>query len=144
MTLPVDINKIRQKAADIRDALDNLTSCAGDTVENFLNDKKGNAAAKYYLIVATEAAIDICNHLAARVASRAPGSYAECFEILKENGIISEALACKLIPMARFRNLLIHRYADVDNRLVHKVICRNLQDLESYLAELAAFLKESL
>ncbi|MHB8986821.1 MAG: type VII toxin-antitoxin system HepT family RNase toxin [Eubacteriales bacterium] len=144
MTLSVDLNKIRQKAADLRDALSNLTPYAGGTVEKFLNDKKGNAAAKYYLIVATEAAIDICNHLAARVASRAPGSYAECFEILKENCIISEALAGSLIPMARFRNLLIHRYADVDNRLVYKVICCNLQDLESYLSELAVFLKEKI
>lgn len=144
MTLPVDLSKIRQKAADIRDALSNLTPYAEYTAEEFLNDKKGNAAAKYYLIVATEASIDICNHLAARVASRAPGSYAECFEILKENSIISEALAGNLIPMARFRNLLIHRYADVDNRLVHKVICRNLQDLTSYLSELAAFLKENI
>lgn len=144
MTLAVDLNKIRQKAADIRDALSNLAPYAGDTVEKFLDDQKGNAAAKYYLIVATEAAIDICNHLAARIASRAPGSYAECFEILKENHIISEALAGSLIPMAKFRNLLVHRYGDVDNWLVHKVICRDLQDLESYLSELAVFLKENI
>ena len=144
MTLPVDLSKIRQKAADIRNDLQNLAPYAACSPDEFLTDRKGVAAAKFYLIVATEAAIDLCNHLAARVASRAPASYAECFGILKENGIISEPLSGRLVLMAKFRNFLIHRYAGVDDRLIHQIVCQIPIDLTDYLSELGVYLKESV
>lgn len=144
MSIPVDLSKIRQRAADIRDALNNLSSYAGDSPEDFLADRKGIAAAKYYLIMATEAAIDLCNHMAARVANRAPASYAECFWILNENGIISEPLSGRLVLMAKFRNFLIHKYGDVDDRIIHQIICQIPNDLTSYLSELGVFLKEKV
>jgi len=144
MSLPVDLNKVRQKAADIRGALDDLAPYAVCSAEEFLADGKGAAAAKYYLIVGTEAAIDICNHLAARVANRAPTSYADCFEILRENGIISEPLCGRLVRMAKFRNFLIHKYTSVDDRRVHQIISENLDDLNAYLFEVGGYLKETI
>ncbi|MDA8337519.1 MAG: DUF86 domain-containing protein [Peptococcaceae bacterium] len=144
MALPVDLGKVRQKTADIRDALNNLAPYAGVGPEEFLADPKGIAAAKFYLIVATEAAIGLCNHLAARVANRAPASYAECFGILRETGIISEQLAGRLVLMAKFRNFLIHRYADADDRVIHQIICQIPTDLTAYLSELGVFLKENI
>ncbi|MBF7083464.1 DUF86 domain-containing protein [Desulfallas sp. Bu1-1] len=50
-------------------------------------------------------------------------------------------MAERLIQMAKFRNLLIHRYGDMDDRKVYNIICNNLGDLELYLAEIAAGLK---
>ncbi|MDQ0285385.1 uncharacterized protein YutE (UPF0331/DUF86 family) [Desulfofundulus luciae] len=43
--------------------------------------------------------------------------------------------------MAKFRNLLIHRYGDIDDSKVYHIICNNLDDLELYLAEIAAMVK---
>jgi len=43
--------------------------------------------------VAAEAAQAICNHIAARVAERAPASYGDCYFILEEQGIIEPDLA---------------------------------------------------
>ncbi|RKO67838.1 DUF86 domain-containing protein [Desulfofundulus salinus] len=111
------------------------------TMEEFLADEQRVAASKYYLIVATEAAIDICNHLVARLTGRAPNSYAECFNILSGEHFLSPPLAERLIQMAKFRNLLIHRYVDIDDSKVYHIICNNLDDLELYLAEIAAMVK---
>lgn len=144
MDLVVDLKKLRQKAADIRKALDDLSPFARQTAEEFLNDARGAAASKYYLIVAIEAAIDICNHLAARLAKRAPNSYADCFRILVEARTISPSLGERLVEMAKFRNILIHRYGDVDDRKVHRIICLILEDLNRYLEELAALLRVQL
>lgn len=43
--------------------------------EGFLRDETVISAAKYQLIVAAEAAQAICDHIAARVAERAPDGY---------------------------------------------------------------------
>jgi len=91
--------------------------------------------------VATEAAIDVCNHLAARLAKQAPNNYAECFQILAQASIISFSLAERLIRMAKFRNLLVHQYADINDEKVYEIICRDLEDLDLYLAELAVLFK---
>ncbi|MQL53285.1 DUF86 domain-containing protein [Desulfofundulus thermobenzoicus] len=144
MDLPVNLKKLRQKAADMRRALADLSPYAEMAVDQYLKDRDRVAASKYYLLVATEAAIDICNHLAARLAKQAPDSYAECFEILAQKNIISAPLAERLVRMARFRNLLIHQYGDVDDRKVHEIICYNLDDLDLYLTEIAALLKADL
>ncbi len=144
MDLPVNLKKLRQKASDIRRALNYLRPIPKQGVKDYLSDIKGIAASKYYLIVATEAAIDICNHLAARLAKQAPNNYAECFQILAQARIISFPLAERLIRMAKFRNLLIHQYADINDEKVYDIICNDLEDLDIYLSELAVLLKTEL
>jgi len=142
--LPVNLKKLRKKVADIRRAMDFLAPIANQSVKEYMNDSKGIAASKYYLIVAAEAAIDVCNHLAARLAKQAPDNYAECFQILAKGQIISSPLAERLIRMAKFRNLLVHQYADIDDEKVYDIICNDLKDLDIYLTELAALLKTEL
>lgn len=140
----VNTGKLIKKAADIRQALNRLAPVTELTPEEFLADEQKVAASKYYLIVATEAAIDICNHLVTRLGGKAPHSYADCFDILSQEHFLSAPLAERMIQMAKFRNLLIHRYSDIDDLKVHDIICNSLDDLELYLAEIGAALKYKL
>jgi len=106
----------------------------------YLADFRLTESAKYLLIVATEAAIDICNHIVARLGAKAPHSYADCFVLLGELQIVSQGLADKLQQMARFRNLLVHLYADVDNSQVYNIIQSDLGDLEAFRENIASWL----
>ena len=69
-----------------------------------LADSRAKNSAKYLLIVAAEAALDICNHLAARRGGRSPEDYADCMTVLAEIGVIDSDLKARLVRMARFRN----------------------------------------
>jgi len=84
--------------------------------------------------VATEAALDICNHLAARRGARSPEDYADCMAVLQEIGAIGPDLRDRLARMARFRNLLVHVYARVDDGEVYRVIDEYLASVGRYLA----------
>jgi len=42
--------------------------------------------------------------------------------------------------MARFRNLVVHLYWPVDNRLVYRAICEDLEDLETFGQEILDWL----
>ena len=101
-------------------------------------------AAKYRLLLAIEAAISICTHLAARLAQQSPDSYADCFNVLATSGIIEEELADRLARMARFRNLLVHVYEEVDHGRVWEFLQTDLEDLDAYLVQVGHAIKEKL
>lgn len=96
------------------------------------------------LIVAIDAAVSICNHIASRLSTKAPESYSKCFEILCDLKIISKALSKKLAAMARFRNLLVHLYWQVDDGKVYDFIKSEIKDIENYLEEISTHIKEDL
>jgi uncharacterized protein YutE (UPF0331/DUF86 family) len=66
-----------------------------------------------------------------------PATFAEVFEELGRGGYLSEELAASLVSLARFRNLLVHGYADVDDdRVVEMLTGNHLRDLGQFRAEL--------
>lgn len=140
----VNLDRLRELAGHLRDSVRQLRELGEATREMFVADARSVNSAKYLLIVATEAALDICNHLAARRGGRSPEDYADCMAIMAEIGVIDEDLKIRLMRMARFRNLLVHVYARVDDGEVHRIIRENLGDLERYLASVGRYLKAEI
>lgn len=140
----IDLPRVRQKAADIRGALDALRSLSRRPEQDFVTDDLIVSAAKYKLIVATEAALDLCNHLCAKRLKQAPDSYAHCMELLANGGIITAETARRMVPIARFRNLLVHQYGQIDDRRLYRILQANLVDLERYLDEIGGYLGKEI
>lgn len=44
--------------------------------------------------------------------------------------------------MARFKNLLVHRYGEVDNRRVLEIIKKNLKDIEEFERKISRFIEQ--
>ena len=108
-----------------------------------MKDFRNTESAKYLFVKVTEAAIDICNHIARMRGGRAPKDYADCVAILEELDVISSDLAKRLKRMARFRNLIVHLYWQVDDAKVYEIIQRDLADLEEYLRPIAICLQKN-
>jgi uncharacterized protein YutE (UPF0331/DUF86 family) len=140
----VNLDRLRELAGHVRDSVRQLRELGQSPREVFLAEARSVNAAKYLLIVAVEAALDICNHLAARRGARSPEDYADCMAIMAEIGVIDHELKARMMQMARFRNLLVHLYARVDDGQVHRVIRENLSDLERYLASVGRYLKAEM
>lgn len=138
--LYINYDLIRQKIVDIEKAVALLEEITLIDEEDFLKDQIVASGAKYQLILAIEAAQNICNHLAARVAREAPESYAECFSILGKSRIISGELAQKLVSMAKFRNLLVHQYGKVDDLIVYGILKNDTGDILKYIEEIKSFI----
>lgn len=138
--LQINEDLVREKFTDISQALSLLIKYTGMEKGKILNDQTLLSAVKYQLIIALEAAQNICNHLAARLTRRSPASYADCFRILGEEHIITEELSISLASMAKFRNLLVHQYGKIDDSIVYSILKNNLTDLEKYMREVSGFL----
>jgi uncharacterized protein YutE (UPF0331/DUF86 family) len=102
-----------------------------------LGDPVRLAALKWHLLLALEDAFALCNQTVAILGGEPPSAYAECFERLAARGVINTALSNRLQAMARFRNLLLHRYWEVDDQRVLQIARNDLGDLEQFVGALS-------
>lgn len=64
----------------------------------------------------------------------APASSREAIDILVAAAIIDGDLALRLKRMVGFRNVTVHRYAELDIKVVEQVIRTGLDDLLTFVA----------
>ena len=133
----INIERINSFIGEIREARQRINSLLLLPEDEIINDANKLGSLKYHLIVAIQAAIDICYHIAAQKGARAPQDYGDCFKNLVEIGVLEKDLGLRLIQMAKFRNLLIHLYWQVDDARVCKIARENTDDLELFIMALA-------
>lgn len=139
----LNLSRIREKIADIKEALAILRSYARREEKEFLNNSEAVRAARYTFIVLIEAATNIANHLCARLLNKAPASYAESFLLLGEHNLLDRELAQRLGKMTGFRNLLVHGYGKIDDSKMFKIMCEDLGDLEAFLEAMQYIIEKS-
>ncbi|MBI5047367.1 MAG: DUF86 domain-containing protein [Deltaproteobacteria bacterium] len=138
----VNIDKIGTLTGEIKTALKSLESYSLLSEKEAVDNPTVLGSIKYNLIVAIQGCIDIGSHIVAKEYARAPEDYGDCFKVLKEVKVIDEPLSGKLVKMARFRNLLVHLYWEVDNRRVYEIIRNDLADIEDFLKKIGHYLKK--
>lgn len=84
---------------------------------------------------------NICNHILTRVTGLVPKGYPDCFEKLSEAKIITKNLGDMLKKAASLRNIIIHKYWEVDDRKVFKSVKENISDFEEFLKQINEFIK---
>jgi len=138
----VDTTPIVRRLQRIEDALEALRPLSLVDRDTFLRDPYLAPAAERYLQVAIQAALDIGSILLAEHGQRPPNTYAEVFEALASAGILPSDLAARLVPMARFRNVLVHLYLDVDAARVYSYIYIQhcLGDLSEFVRSISRYL----
>jgi uncharacterized protein YutE (UPF0331/DUF86 family) len=142
--LEVNKNKLRKLVSELTDALRELEDLRNRENGEFLGNSHLVSSAKYNLLIAIEAAIDICNHVISRRRYRTPEDYADTFKVMGEAGVFPEEFLKNLIDMARFRNRLVHLYWTVDKREIYKILQDNLSDFEKFLQYLGKFVGEEI
>ena len=84
------------------------------------------------LHLSVEACLDIGQHIIAQEGYRTPKDNRDTFHVLNEENIISDSLLTKVNNMAGFRNLIVHDYAQIDNKTVHEILQQHLQDFDAF------------
>lgn len=82
-------------------------------------------AVKYTFVTAIEAVVDVAQHMAAAEGWGPPDSNADAVRLLGRRGVLDPELGERLARAVGFRNVLVHEYVDVDDR----VVVDRLQDL---------------
>jgi len=123
----------RVYVADLRDM-----SAISDAA--FLENRERQYAVLHALQLAIEAAVEIATHICAADNLGMPSSYAEAFDLLENARVVDRALADDLRRMARFRNRIVHFYAQIDLGLVYRLLQDRLRDFDRYLVAIEQYL----
>jgi uncharacterized protein YutE (UPF0331/DUF86 family) len=144
VTQPINVEMVRNRAREIRESLGKIRTYTAQPDTDFFADERNSYTVMHLLLISIEAVASICNHLLAKTASKAPASYSECFEGLRELGILDEPLTDRLIQMVRFRNILVHRYWQIEPERVLRFARENLEDFEDFLRNVGHFVDQQL
>ena len=135
-----DIEIIRDRESRIRGYVRDLRDLGQISDEAFLGNRERQYAVLHALQLTIEATVDIATHICAADDLGVPGSYAEAFDLLEKAGIIDGPLADDLRRMARFRNRIVHLYAQVDLPTVYHLLQERLGDFDRYLIAIERYL----
>ena len=133
----VDELRVRGMLDRLGSEVDALRRLAARRDAELLDDDDLMAAVKYRFIVAIEVCIDVGRHVIASEGLRAPLDYADVFTVLRDANLIDTDTASELRDTARFRNLLVHGYAIVDDHRVVEILHSRLDDLAGFRTALA-------
>jgi uncharacterized protein YutE (UPF0331/DUF86 family) len=107
----------------------------------YLDNKMLRRAVERSLQVSVEICLDVGRHIIAEEGFRYPEDNKDVFQILAEEGIVPRTLLPVLLDMARFRNLMVHDYARIDDAKVYAILKRNLSDFDAYARAIVSYLE---
>ena len=136
----VDRDRVLAKLDELDGYLRELRSIAPERFEEYLGVEKKRACERL-IQVAVEASLDVCALLVAGMRLGLPGEEDDLFEKLTRSQAISEPMADTLRRMKGLRNLLVHEYGRVNDRIVFEVVSQRLGDFEAFKREVLVFLR---
>jgi uncharacterized protein YutE (UPF0331/DUF86 family)/predicted nucleotidyltransferase len=132
------IEFLRLISADVQD----LREKAKTSKEEYLQSRDVQAIVERRLQTAIESCLNIGNHLIARLGLRPPQDYADVFRILRDASILPSECAEAMVDMARFRNLLVHLYWQLDYERIYDSLQGRLASLEAFASHIGQWLRE--
>jgi uncharacterized protein YutE (UPF0331/DUF86 family) len=107
----------------------------------YQENKMLRQAVERSLQVAVEICLDIGRRLIALDGFRYPEDNQDVFRVLYEEKVVSSKLLATLIDMARFRNLVVHDYARIDNAKVYAILKKRLGDFDAFARAIVDYLE---
>jgi len=135
-------NEVLNKLERLQGYAKILNSYKKYSIQDINEDFTLRGAIERYLEVSLECVLDIGEMVISKEGFRKPETYKEIIEILGEEGILPKGFAERFAEAAKFRNILVHMYAEVDVETVYKVLQNNLGDFDEFAKYIARYLEK--
>lgn len=131
----VDAERLARLLRRTTDDVQRLRPSAAASPRVLLADEIRLDHVKYRFVTAIEAVIDAAHHVAATEGFRTPATNADALRELARHGVLTPEVADEVARAVGFRNLLVHRYAEiVDDKVVEQL--GHLDALEAFVRAL--------
>lgn len=138
----VDGRRVRRLLQRVSDDLAYLHRQSHLDRTMLVQDFERLAALKYVFLTAIEGCLDVAQHLCASEGWGPPESNADAIRVLGRHAVLDPGLAEVMARAVGFRNLLVHRYVDIDDEKVVGFLDR-LDDLTGFVAEVATWVESN-
>jgi uncharacterized protein YutE (UPF0331/DUF86 family) len=118
---------VRENTEDIRSLLIEYQD------EQILKDRYLLKALKYCLIELAEAMADTLQHYLARMKGLSADSYLELLDKAGQTAVMDPELLGRLRFFFKFRNMLVHRYWEIEDRRLLQETRKGLKDFQLFM-----------
>lgn len=132
---------VLRKLSAIDEYLQQIREFAGVSIDEYKSDWKSQRIVERTLQMLIETCADIANHIISDRNMRIPTSYSDTFKVLLENDTIDENLFAVMERMAKFRNIVVHQYEEVDAEIVIIILRKHLDDFVRFRDAILGSLK---
>ena len=139
----MDRDLIQRRLADLQRNLKTLQQWKSVPYETWVASTERIWAAERGLQTSIQIVLDVGNHLLAQLGENNVEDYAGVIVGLGTAGILPVDFSERIKPMAGFRNLLVHEYAELDLREVHRILRDQLTDFETFGRYVEAYLSKT-
>ncbi len=133
-TQPLEKDTIIKRINGIQSEIAELQKLGAQSLDEF-SSGYGYKLAEYHLHHALEGIFHIATHILSRIPGGQATEYAESARKLGEFGITDKAFAnTTLVKMAKYRNRIVHFYAEITPQEYYEIIKNNLGDFDVFLS----------
>lgn len=136
----LDRERILIKLDQLDGYLRELASIAPRTFAEYQGVEKRRACERL-LQLSVEVVIDICSLLVTSLRLGLPAEEDDLIYKLTQGHVLSREMGAKIREMKAFRNVLVHEYARIDDRLVYEALTSRVNDFAAFKQEVLACLK---
>jgi len=133
--------EVHSRLEDLRKYVQFLRSYQSHGKDELRENYTLRGAVERYLQLALECTLDIGEMIISKEGFRKPEAYREVIEILGEEEILPKEFAERFAPSMGFRNILVHRYAEVDLDELYQHLQDDLEDFNTFAKCVANYIK---
>lgn len=117
----VDERRLVRLLQRVASELAYLQARAGEDRAALQADAERLSGLKYRFVTTIEGVVNAAQHLCASEGWGPPKDNRDAVRLVGTHGVVDEQLAHRLVGAVGFRNLLVHQYAEIDDRSVSSV-----------------------
>jgi len=137
----VDKTLILRKLAKLDEYLGQIREYSAVSLEEYEENWKVQRIIDRTLQIMIETCLDVAGHIISDEGFRVPETYVDMFKILIEHQILDISQSDPFAKMAKFRNIVVHKYEKIDPAIVVGILRNNLEDFETFKKAIVAYLK---
>ena len=137
-----DKERILLKLQKMNQYLEELGSMLPPTEQEYLDDLKVRRACEKTIEAAIEEVIDVLSLLVSCFKLGVPTSEDNIIQIIEKKTTMKPVHLTKIKEMKGFRNILVHKYGEIDDERVYAFLTGEQEDFSLLEREVKAYLKK--
>jgi len=135
-------DRILAKLDELDGYLQELRQVAPADFESFAGSIEKKRACERLLQISVEAALDVCGLLVSGLHLGLPADENDILDRLDQANLLTPSMTTTLRRMRGFRNILVHEYGRIDDRVVFAMIANGPEDFRLFTEAVLRVLRE--
>jgi len=138
----LDKNYISDLIRDITDGLNEIRDILKLDLKEVITNRRIKFSLRYSIILVAESASDLGLYILRKCLGVDARTYREVFDRLATNNVISPKVAEGMKNLVALRNIVVHRYWEVDDTRIYRGSFNGVSIAENYIREVLDYVSK--